>query len=138
MELAIVSLAEIKELFVEDSELVINSLDEQFFQCIGKVIAFDSHQGCSSITERALAIMYAFINKVVRGDTVINITAQFKYFDDDGSGNITRKEFSEALSKPPYNLTLSSQALKSLVSKFDRDGDDEVDYGEFEHVWPVS
>ena len=131
MELAIVSLAEIKELFVEDSELVINSLDEQFFQCIGKVVAFDSHQGCSSITERALAIMYAFINKVVRGDTVINITAQFKYFDDDGSGNITRKEFSEALSKPPYNLTLSSQALKSLVSKFDRDGDDEVDYGEF-------
>ena len=112
-------------------DLVINHLDESVFSFIHVIISFGGSKGDSSATEHALAILYSFANKLIRGDTLIDLTTQFRYFDDDGSGNITRKEFSDALSQPPYNLSLSSKALKSLVSKFDRDGDDEVDYGEF-------
>ena len=54
---------------------------------------------------------------------------QFKHFDRDGSGSITKSEFIEALAK--WGIELTEDTIKPLFDKFDPDGSGEIQYGEF-------
>jgi Ca2+-binding EF-hand superfamily protein len=54
---------------------------------------------------------------------------QFKVFDRDGSGIITKQEFAEALSK--WGIELSDSEMTVLFAKFDHDNSGEINYEEF-------
>ena len=63
--------------------------------------------------------------------SVIDLREKFQGFDEDNSGGITRDEFLAKLRAPPYSMRLSAAAVRELVSRFDTDGDDQVDFSEF-------
>jgi calmodulin len=56
----------------------------------------------------------------------------FEMFDDDGSGEITLTEFSEALVKMNSGLTIDE--ITAIVRDFDEDGDGTISLEEFERV----
>ena len=60
LELAVLSLSEMRDLFLQDADLVINHLDEDVFNSIHVIISYSGSKGDSSVTEQALAILYAF------------------------------------------------------------------------------
>ena len=63
------------------------------------------------------------------------IRQAFQVFDGDRSGKITCKELVDILSQPAQTSgapePFSEEQARELIARFDKDGDGELDYGEF-------
>merc|ERR1712060_215325 len=55
----------------------------------------------------------------------------FNVFDLDGDGVITTSEVASILEKGNISTKMSAQALLEMISKFDKDGDGQLDFQEF-------
>ncbi len=63
------------------------------------------------------------------GKGVIGLEKQFKIFDMDGSGELTRDEFKKAIND--YKLEMDERDLDNLFKMFDRNMDGKISYTEF-------
>ena len=79
----------------------------------------------------AFQFLKVCVNYLVRHTSIIDLEKQFRHIDENNDRQISKKEFSNALKAPPYMINLSSEGLQKLIKRFDKDGDDNVDYGEF-------
>jgi Ca2+-binding EF-hand superfamily protein len=65
----------------------------------------------------------------------------FKAMDSDGDGHIGRKEIKRTFEK--FNIVSTPEVLDAVMTRFDHDGDDSIDFNEFVRVilpedFPVS
>ena len=56
----------------------------------------------------------------------------FKAMDNDGDGHIGRKEIKRTFEK--FNIVSTPEVLDAVMTRFDRDGDDTIDFNEFVRV----
>lgn len=71
----------------------------------------------------------AHIRRTAAGGGRMDLRRPFARWDADGSGSLTRREFSQALGS--LGVRLEQQELDHIVRAFDTDGDGTVSYGEF-------
>ena len=132
IQLVTSSLRSIEDLFQSDPELMCRLLNRKFFESVDRVIAYEAPACVRSSVDSMLTVFRHIAESIVRSNSIIDLNRQFRHIDVDKSGDISREEFRNALGKPPFMLKkLSSAAVRELMSAFDSNGDDKVDYGEF-------
>jgi len=80
----------------------------------------------SFFNRRAFVRQY---KKSVSGLTEVQIASKFHHFDSNGNGTLTPKELGKLISS--LGIVMTDLEQQVLISKFDIDGDGEIDVGEF-------
>jgi len=66
------------------------------------------------------------------GRSIIGLQRQFKIFDDNGSGTLSRDEFEKAIKD--FRIDIEDVDIAGLFKSMDIDGNGEIDFNEFIRV----
>lgn len=64
-------------------------------------------------------------------DEIAELKSAFEAFDSDGSGSISHEELAQMLTQISPHQRLTKEQIVSMVLKFDKNGDNQIDFNEF-------
>jgi hypothetical protein len=82
-----------------------------------------------AVGKKVVAALGQLLGEVQRGPAGVGLKAAFSYFDRDRSGTISPAELRDGLAG--LGCPLTEEQLAAVTDRLDKDGDGEIDVGEF-------